>query len=60
MYLVWVNGDKHRRPFLGYSSRAVLLKVPGSTDLDRFGVANGVLEKGKQLVVVSRAYIDWD
>ena len=36
LYIVGVDGDKHRSRLFGYSRRSVLVKVLGSTDLDRF------------------------
>ena len=52
MFVVKVDGDNPRSRLLGYSSRSVLVKVSGRTDLDRFRVEDGRLEEGKQLVVV--------
>ena len=40
-YVVGVDGDNHWSRLLGYSSRSVLVKVPGRTDLDRFRVEDG-------------------
>ena len=41
LYVVGVDGDKHRSCLFGYSSSSVLVKVPGRTDLDRFRVEDG-------------------
>ena len=38
LYVIGVDGDNHRSHLFGYSSRSVLVKVPGHTDLDRFRV----------------------
>ena len=38
LYVVGVDGDNHRSRWFGYSRSSVLVKVPGRTDLDRFGV----------------------
>ena len=60
LYVLGVNGDNHRTHFFGYCSSTVLVKVPGRTDLNRFGVEDGLFEEGKQLVVIVREDIGWD
>ena len=38
LYVVGVGGDNHRSRLFGYSSRSVLVKPPGRTDLNHFRV----------------------
>ena len=46
LYVVGVDGDKHRSGLFRYSSSSVLVEIPGRTELDRFRVEDGRLDEG--------------